>query len=120
VYGKVSRFKMDPFLALFDFPDPAITSEVRNITNVPLQGLFFLNSPLVSQSAEHLAERLTREAGADEIARIRLAYRLLYGREATDRESELGRVFLRDNKTPAAWREYAQALLSANDLVFVN
>jgi cytochrome c553 len=120
VYAKVSRFKLEPYLALFDFPDPGMTSEVRNITNVPLQGLFFLNSPQVSQAAEHLAERLAREAGSDDIARIRLAYRLLYGREVTDRELELGRAFLRNNTTPAAWREYGQALLSANELVFVN
>jgi len=120
VYAKVSRFKLDPYLALFDFPDPAMTSEVRNVTNVPLQGLFFMNSPLVSQTAERLSERLGREAGSDEAARIRLAYRLLYGREATDRELELGRAFLRDNKTPGVWREYQQALLSANELIFVN
>jgi hypothetical protein len=120
VYAKVSRFKLEPYLALFDFPDPGMTNEVRNVTNVPLQGLFFLNSPQVSQAAEHLVERLAREAGSEETARIRLAYRLLYGREVTDRELELGREFLRNNARPAAWREYVQALLSANELVFVN
>jgi hypothetical protein len=120
VYAKVSRFRLEPYLALFDFPDPGMTNEVRNVTNVPLQGLFFLNSPQVSQAAEHLAERLAREAGSDDTARIRLAYRLLYGREVTDRELEFGRAFLGNNTTPAAWREYGQALLSANELVFVN
>ena len=44
VYGFVSRRKLDPMLALFDFPNPNSTSEQRMVTNVPLQGLFFMNS----------------------------------------------------------------------------
>jgi hypothetical protein len=117
VYAKVSRFKLDPYLALFDFPDPSLTSEIRNVTNVPLQGLFFLNSPLVSQAAKRLAERVAREAGPGQEAQIRLAYRLLYGRQATDQELQLGRSFLLNGGT---WRQYNLALLSANELVFVN
>ena len=120
VYGKVSRFKMDPFLSLFDFPDPGLTSEVRNVTNVPLQGLFFMNSPLAAQSAEHLTERLAREAGGSEIARIGLAYKLLYGREVTARELELGCAFLQTNAGPSVWQQYGLALVSANELVFLN
>ena len=34
-------------LALFDFPNANSTSEARIVTNVPLQRLFFMNSPLL-------------------------------------------------------------------------
>jgi cytochrome c553/mono/diheme cytochrome c family protein len=120
VYLKVSRFKLNPFLSLFDFPDPGMSAELRNVTNVPLQGLFFLNSPVVAQQASHLARRLEREAGADSAARVQLAYRLLFGRPATMRELDAAEKFLHEGDAPSAWRQYAQALLSSNEFVFVN
>ncbi|MGA7409765.1 MAG: PSD1 and planctomycete cytochrome C domain-containing protein [Bryobacteraceae bacterium] len=120
VYGKISRFKLDPFLALFDFPDPGVTSELRNVTSVPSQGLFFLNSPLVMQCAEHLTSRLSREVGTDARARIPYAYRLLYGRDVTGSELEVGQEFLRSNPGASSWQQYLQALLSANEFLFLN
>ena len=56
VYGFVSRRKMNGTLALFDFPNPNITSEGRIVTNVPLQRLFFMNSPFVTSAAEAFGE----------------------------------------------------------------
>jgi mono/diheme cytochrome c family protein len=125
VYGKISRFKMDAVLSLFDFPDPSITNEQRNATNVPLQGLFFLNSGLVSQQAERFAKRLIEEeALRDDGARIRKAYRILYSREATKEEVEAGLEFLKSDPAELGgklkvWRQYSQVLLSANEFVFV-
>ena len=58
LYGAISRAKPDQFLRLFDFPDPNETSERRIATNVPLQQLFFLNSPLMQQQAEMLAQQV--------------------------------------------------------------
>ncbi|MBA3298120.1 MAG: DUF1549 domain-containing protein, partial [Acidobacteria bacterium] len=51
VYGKVSRYKLDPFLQLFDFPAATISAEQRFSTNVPLQRLFFMNSDFMQQQA---------------------------------------------------------------------
>ena len=56
IYGRVSRYKLDEFLQLFDFPSPSQTAEQRFSTNVPLQRLFFMNSDFVQQHAERLAE----------------------------------------------------------------
>ena len=36
IYGKVSRYKLDAFLQLFDFPSPNISAEKRFTTTVPL------------------------------------------------------------------------------------
>ena len=63
VYGKVSRYKLDEFLQLFDFPSPSQTAEQRFTTNVPLQRLFFMNSDFMQQQAERLAEQRRRRAG---------------------------------------------------------
>ena len=73
IYGRVSRYKLDEFLQLFDFPSPSQTAEQRFSTNVPLQRLFFMNSDFMQQHAERLAE--TRGRRADDAARIEKVYR---------------------------------------------
>ncbi|HLY18534.1 MAG TPA: PSD1 and planctomycete cytochrome C domain-containing protein [Bryobacteraceae bacterium] len=128
VYGKVSRFHLDNYLQVFDFPNPSYTAEQRFSTNVPLQRLFFMNSAFVYSQAGKLAERVYNK-GSD-AARIAEAYRLLYGREPTAKEQEIGLKFLGANpekpgyavaEEPAtAWREYARGLLSSNEFEFVN
>ena len=92
IYGKVSRYKLDDFLQLFDFPSPMQSAEKRFSTNVPLQRLFFMNSDFMQQHAEQLAERVMAEPTND--ARIQKAYRLIFGRTATLAEVQAGKDFL--------------------------
>jgi mono/diheme cytochrome c family protein len=115
VYGLVSRRKLDTMLALFDFPNPNGTSEQRLATNVPLQRLFFMNGDLVTRESKDLAQRLSAESGDQ--ARIRMAYRLLFDRPPTREELKLGLAFLRQSGD--ALPQYAQVLLSSNELNFV-
>jgi hypothetical protein len=122
VYGKVSRFKIDTYLSLFDFPDPASTSEQRGTTMVPLQRLFFMNSSFVYKQASKLAETVAGEK--DDPARIHEAYERLFGRAPAEKELRLGLDFLASGQTPAErqelWREYARALFSSNEFEFIN
>jgi hypothetical protein len=125
IYASISRFQLNNTLTTFDFPDASITSEQRNITHVPLQRLFFLNSGLVWRQAELLANRLGVEGNTDDAAKIKEAYRLLYGREATDSEVRLGLDFLQEarkdpKESSTAWQQYAQVLLSSNEFLFVD
>jgi hypothetical protein len=113
VYGFVGRRKLDGMLALFDFPSPVSTSEARTTTNVPPQRLFLMNSPFVEEQAKALAARVT---GADDAGKIKNAYALLYGRDPEQREVQLGLDFLRE----ADWTQYARALLTSNEFLFVN
>jgi Protein of unknown function (DUF1549)/Protein of unknown function (DUF1553)/Planctomycete cytochrome C len=92
IYGKISRYKLDEFLQLFDFPSPSQTAEQRFSTNVPLQRLFFMNSDFVQQHAERLASAVADEA--DDSSRITKVYRLVFGRQPSDRELQAGRDFL--------------------------
>ena len=92
VYGKVSRYKLDEFLQLFDFPSPSQTAEQRFSTSVPLQRLFFMNSDFMQQHAERLAEQVADEP--DDAARIQKVYRRLFGRTPTAAEIDAGRDFL--------------------------
>jgi hypothetical protein len=93
VYGKVSRYRLDEYLQLFDFPSPNLSAEKRFATTVPLQRLFFMNSDFVQQQAEHLAQRVAAEP--DNTARIQKVYRLVYGRAATPEEVKMGIEYLR-------------------------
>jgi hypothetical protein len=93
LYGKVSRYKLDDYLQLFDFPSANISAEQRYTTNVPLQRLFFMNSDFVQQQAELLAQKLEGEPTRE--ARIQKAYRLIFGRAATPEEIKLGLEYVR-------------------------
>jgi hypothetical protein len=93
VYGRVSRYRLDEYLQLFDFPSPNLSSERRFTTNVPLQRLFFMNSDFMQQQGELLARRLEPEA--DATARIQKAYGLIFGRAASEVEVKTGLAFLR-------------------------
>lgn len=116
VYGFVSRRRLDPFLALFDFPNPIVTSEQRLPTTVPLQALFFMNSEIVMASAKSLASRVT-SSGADDAARIDNAYELLFQRKPTAEERALGLKFVQREES---WPRYMQVLLSSNEFSFLN
>ena len=102
VYGKVSRYRLDEFLQLFDFPSPMQSAERRFATNVPLQRLFLMNSDFMQQQAERLAERVV--ALPTDAERIEKAYRLIFGRKPTPAELTAGLEFL----TTEPMRQYEE------------
>jgi hypothetical protein len=101
---------------------------------VPLQQLFVLNSEFMVRNAKALVEKIVGkedsekpDSYADQIARVRQAYRLLFAREASEREVERAVAFLGaesegsegQNKL-TRWEQLAQALLSSNEFMFVD
>ncbi|HEX3644266.1 MAG TPA: PSD1 and planctomycete cytochrome C domain-containing protein [Vicinamibacterales bacterium] len=99
IYGRVSRYKLDDYLQLFDFPSPNLSAERRFTTTVPLQRLFFMNSDFMQQQGELIARRVAAEP--DTAARIQKAYRLIFGRAASDAEVKAGRAFLQSEPLKA-------------------
>ena len=128
VYAKVSRFRIDPFLQAFDFPNPTFTAEQRFSTNVPVQRLYFMNDPFVYKQAEVLSKRVFPKG--NDAARIKETYRLVYGRQPSSEELEAGLNFLKTtpdkpgymvNQEPiSAWKEYCRVLFSSNEFEFLN
>jgi hypothetical protein len=117
VYAYISRRQLDPMLALFDFPNPNSTSEQRMETTVPLQKLFFMNSPFVIEQATALAARVAASASTDD-QRIRATYRLVLQRDPTPEERKLAHEFIGGNANP--WAEYTQVLISSNEFTYLN
>ena len=111
VYGKVSRYKLDDYLQLFDFPSPNLSAERRFTTTVPLQRLFFMNSDFMQQQGELIARTVASEP--DNAARIQKAYRVIFGRAATDAEVRAGLTFLATE--PLKEYEERKAAKSAKD-----
>jgi Protein of unknown function (DUF1549)/Protein of unknown function (DUF1553)/Planctomycete cytochrome C len=128
VYCKISRYRLDNFLQVFDYPNPSFTAEQRFTTNVPLQRLYFMNSSFVYKQAETFAKRVYDEA--NDTARIQKAYRILFGRVPSPAEMKAGLDFFGAHpetpgdqvagQPPTAWNEYARVLLSSNEFEFVN
>jgi hypothetical protein len=125
VYATVSRFKVNETLALFDFPPPSISSEKRNVTHVPLQRLFFLNSDLVMNESKRLSGALCNAAGTDE-ARVAEAYRRIFGRAPEEAETALALQFVRQSdpssskSNETAWPQLVQVLFSSNEFSFID
>jgi Protein of unknown function (DUF1553) len=110
----VSRYKLDDYLQLFDFPSPNLSAERRFTTTVPLQRLFFMNSDFMQQQGELIARRVATEP--DMAARIQKAYRLIYGRAAGDAEVRAGLAFLQSEPLKAYEEEKtAKAAKDAED-----
>ncbi len=128
VFCKVSRFRLDNFLQVFDFPNPSVTAEQRFATNVPLQRLYFMNNAFVYAQSAKLAERVYPK-GTDE-ERIKELYRLLFGRQPSAQELQLGLDFLKANpekpgheiagEPTTGLKQYARVLLSSNEFEFLN
>lgn len=64
LYVAVRRNSLDPFLRVFDFPEPFSATGARASTNVPAQSLTMMNDPFVMAAARSWAGRLL--ATADE------------------------------------------------------
>ncbi|HZR22112.1 MAG TPA: PSD1 and planctomycete cytochrome C domain-containing protein [Vicinamibacterales bacterium] len=113
VYGKVSRYRLDDYLSLFDFPSPNLSSERRFSTNVPLQRLFLMNSDFMQQQGELLARRT--EGEPDSPTRIQKAYKLIYGRSATDAEVTAALTYLRTESAKEYDERKSAAAKTAQD-----
>jgi hypothetical protein len=126
------RIQRHPFLALFDGPDTNTTTDDRTSSIVPLQALFFLNSPQMQGEAGAFAERLIASSPETRL-RLQLAYELCYSRpptagEIAGSENYLAAYAARLNatgKSPAAaergaWLSLARVLLSANEFLYID
>ena len=128
VFCKVSRYRLNNYLQVFDFPNPSFTSEQRFSSNVPLQQLYFMNNPFVYKQAGILAERVHSEpTDKDRIVKL---YEYVFQRKPSDDELTLGLNFLSTTPEKAgyavvgepitAWRQYARIMLSSNEFQFLD
>ncbi|MFI5457443.1 MAG: DUF1553 domain-containing protein [Isosphaerales bacterium] len=93
-----------PFLTTFDAPGGVQTCTRRFRSNTPLQALTLLNDPAFVEIAEGLAARILSErpGPASDRDRIRHAVMLCLGRPAVDRELEMLKAVLDQERVDCA------------------
>ncbi len=121
LYLPIARNVPPELLAVFDFPDGATVRGAREVTGVPTQSLFLMNSDFVEKQSRRLAERVLA-AHADFEGRFALACRLIFNRPPDATEQQAARMLLSrlpgDEK--AAWTSLARGLFSSAAFRFVN
>ncbi len=119
LYGFLDRLNVPGLYRTFDFPSPDATSPQRDVTTVAPQALFLMNNPFVLDAAAHVLRRSEIRGASDTSGKVERLYRLLYGRGPNAEEMSLAREYL--GAAPAVvWQRYVQALLLANEFVFVD
>jgi len=109
IYSAVRRNSLDPFLRVFDFPEPATSIGRRDATSVPAQSLTMLNDPLVHAAAVDMAQQLQRDfAAAPDLDRLSELFWRCFGRPPTADEMLAGQNFLAE--TRAAHRLVGQEI----------
>ena len=121
LYLMTIRSDKSNYRTLFDAPDAQTMAEGRLNSTVAPQALFLMNSPFVLEQAKALAERCLGWGDRTETGRVRALYELLYGREPAEVEIKLGlRAIAVDGDRSKIWAGYVQALLCANEFIYID
>lgn len=132
VYQPVIRNKVYELFRIFDFPNPSLVSGQRSSTTVPPQLLLMMNSELVVASARSMAKHILEQKLDEKTDTycIRLAYETAYGRLPDEQEIKLSVEFIDDyratvksaspaEKQAKAWQSFCQALILANEFIYL-
>jgi hypothetical protein len=88
------------------------SSPGRDLTTTPLQQLFVMNSQFIQKQAETFATLADNEP--DNAAKIRKLFHTILLREPNPTDIDRGMTYL----AQATLAQYAQALLSVNEVIF--
>jgi hypothetical protein len=103
VYGLVDRGSLPNMYRAFDFANPDLCTGKRDVTTVPQQALFLMNSPLVVEQAMNLVRRPDFSSLSKDNDRIRLLFRLIYQRSPNEAELRMALTYLQsESLTPKA------------------
>ena len=119
IYLMQQRIRKQPFLELFDGGDPNSETGVRPVSTTALQALFTMNDPFFHAQASTLAAK-AEAAGTTDAARLRFAYRTLFGRVPSADETKDSFAFLKREiaSTPAErWASLLRVLMSTNEFL---
>jgi len=116
LYRTWVRSGRNPFLDVFDCPDPSAKAPRRAVTTTPLQALSLLNNSFVLRTADSFAKRIEAEAATDPEARVRKAYELALGRDPETDELSASTAFIQQHGLSA----FCRVLFNSNEFLYVD
>ena len=130
VYLPIVRNRLPEMLRLFDFAEPSIIVGRREVTTVPSQALFLLNSTFILEMSDRMASRLLDTHKTDITARVHLAYQLALGRSPSVRETTAATDLVNDtlaslpegqnsDKQLRSWSGLCQSLLACAEFRYL-
>ncbi len=133
VYLPIVRNIVPEFLSTFDFAEPSILVGRRNITTVPTQALYMMNSDFILEQSARLSKRVFESEAGDREARIDQIYLRALSRTPDPGEKEAAARFLEEfmaglaeqkenpeEAAAAAWASLSQALLASAEFRYLN
>jgi Protein of unknown function (DUF1553) len=133
VYLPILRNAVPEALQLFDFAEPSMLVGQRQITNVPTQALYLMNSDFVTENSDALAARLLGDAKLDDAGRVDMTFQLVLTRPASDTEIERALAFIQrasdamkaakpndDKLAIHAWSGFCQALFGSAEFRYID
>jgi cytochrome c553 len=133
VYLPIVRGLVPESLALFDFADPSLLSGKREITTVPSQALYMMNSDFVIGSAEAMAKHLAEDLGLRGPKLAVEAFYRCYSRPPSPEEGERTRVYFEqfleaasesghspEEARALAFTTFCQSLISSAEFRYLN
>jgi len=117
IYLPVIRDHLPDVLEQFDVANPNLVTGDRDVTNVPLQGLYLLNGPFVQEMAAALAKRIQSAPN-----QIELAFQICFNRTPDAQETALAEKFLRTNSADESklLAAFCQSLLASAEFRFAD
>jgi hypothetical protein len=132
VYLPIVRSLVPEMLRLFDFPEPSIINDHRDVTTVPTQALYMMNSPFVMEQSRQTARRLLAGSDVSEAERLNRAYRLILSRPARGEEQGRSLAFIEqiqnelsgtaargDQAAEDAWAAFCQAMFASAEFRYI-
>ncbi len=115
IYQTKPRMQLDDMFGSFDCPDGGQITPKRTSSITALQALNLLNGSFIIQQTKILANRVRHEAGTNESAMVKKAFRLAFQRDPNEAELSGAIKLVQSDGLEALCR----ALLNANEFVFV-
>ena len=118
---------------VFDFAEPSVPQGQRQTTNIASQALVIMNSKIVIEQAEALAQNVLTDGSMDDKARGDRLFMQLFGRVAQDGERlsclshiEQYQKALAETDVPveehvvSSWQSLCRALLASNEFIYLD
>ena len=115
IYRWMPRGQRSALLDTFDCPDPSVTAPKRSVTTTPSQALSQWNHSFILRMADHLAERVEKEAGEDVAKQVERMWQLVLGRSPNEKETKGSVQLAKQHGLPLL----ARVLFNTNEFIWI-